>query len=213
MAQKFIRARGAEQVEIRRNEILNAAKKLYKERFFDDINILSIAKESGFTRSNIYRYFATKEEVYLSLIANDLGSWVGSTEKWLKQRYTPPEFAEQWVDKTLTQKRLLSLLSILSTKLEPNSSQEALDRFKNSLAEANDSLVRALRQCFPDLEEADANTFLMFNASLFIGTYPNMFPSKKQRIAMKKTNMPADPEPYKLMMTRAIRVFMEDMLE
>jgi AcrR family transcriptional regulator len=120
MAQKFIRARGAEQVEIRRNEILNAAKKLYKERFFDDINILSIAKESGFTRSNIYRYFASKEEVYLSLITNDLGSWVGHTEKWLKQRYTPPEFAEQWVDKTLTQKRLLGLLSILSTKLEPN---------------------------------------------------------------------------------------------
>ena len=212
MAKKdFIRARGLEQVEVRRTEILKAAKSLYNKHFFDDISIQLIANESGFTRSNVYRYFKSKEEIYLSLILKDMQNWCVSIEKWLNQDYTSEEFANKWVKTMLSESRLLSLLSILSTKLEPNSSQEALNNFKKSLVEQSQLVIAAMQKSFPALNVSDIQLFLMFNSSLFIGTYPNMQLSKKRKTAMHLSQMPTDPEAYRLMIVRAIKVFFDDL--
>ena len=57
------RARSEEQIEYRVNEILKATAKLYEEHRFEEITFVMIAKEAGFTRSNLYRYFKTKEDI------------------------------------------------------------------------------------------------------------------------------------------------------
>jgi len=59
----WVRARSDEQIEQRINEIVDATARLYEENRFEDITFAMIAKEANFTRSNLYRYFQTKEEI------------------------------------------------------------------------------------------------------------------------------------------------------
>lgn len=208
---EFVRARQSNQIEIRRQEIIKATSMLYLNHSIDDINIKLIAQKSGFTRSNIYRYFKTKEEIFLNILADDHQNWVTLVRNEFNKELSVEKFARNWTELLLKQDRLLGLFSILSTKLEPSSSLENLIDFKSSLAMYSQSLVHSIRLSLPKLSEDDANLFLMFAANLFIGTYPNMNLSKKQQTAMKKSQMPYQPEPYREMVRRAVEVFVKDL--
>jgi AcrR family transcriptional regulator len=50
-----------------RREIQRVATKLFREHGFDDVSIAQIADEAGVSQRTVYRHFATKEEVVLSL--------------------------------------------------------------------------------------------------------------------------------------------------
>jgi AcrR family transcriptional regulator len=58
--------RERQRAEVRR-EIQQVATKLFSERGFDDVSIAEIAEASGVSQRTVYRHFATKEEVILSL--------------------------------------------------------------------------------------------------------------------------------------------------
>ena len=54
-------------VDMRKEEIINACEKLYENNSFKDITIKSIGEETTFSRTSIYNYFQTKEEIFLAL--------------------------------------------------------------------------------------------------------------------------------------------------
>ncbi|MEN6574506.1 TetR/AcrR family transcriptional regulator [Methanobacterium aggregans] len=54
--------------EKRRNEILNAAGKLFFSRGYDDVSIDSIAQEVDLGRSTVYLYFENKEEIFFAIV-------------------------------------------------------------------------------------------------------------------------------------------------
>ena len=56
-----------EYMENRRNEIINACKKLYETMDFKDITIKEISTATSFSRPSIYNYFETKEEIFLAI--------------------------------------------------------------------------------------------------------------------------------------------------
>ncbi len=53
----------AERTNARKEEIISAAESLYQKKGFKDITIQDIARETSFTRTSIYNYFETKEEI------------------------------------------------------------------------------------------------------------------------------------------------------
>lgn len=69
------RARTDEQKEQRIAEILDAAARLQAQLDFDKITLAAIAKEANFTRSNLYKYFRSKEEIFFEFLKYDVHLW------------------------------------------------------------------------------------------------------------------------------------------
>ena len=80
----------------RKDEIVLACEKLYKNMSFRDITIKDIAKETTFTRASIYNYFETKEEIFLLLYEREYVKWNDDLEKILMsiKKITKKSFAD-----------------------------------------------------------------------------------------------------------------------
>jgi AcrR family transcriptional regulator len=52
----------------RRNDILNAAEKLFFLRGYDNVSLNEIAKEANLGRSTVYLYFENKEELFFAIV-------------------------------------------------------------------------------------------------------------------------------------------------
>lgn len=52
----------------RRDEIVNACASLYESMSFKEITLKEIGKRTSFTRTSIYNYFQTKEEIFLGAV-------------------------------------------------------------------------------------------------------------------------------------------------
>src|SRR5579871_1753669 len=64
----FERARRPQQIEQRREDLLSAALKLFKRDGLDNVSLNDIAREVGVAKSNIYRYFDSREHIYLVVL-------------------------------------------------------------------------------------------------------------------------------------------------
>ena len=65
----------------RKEEIINACAKLYETMSFKDITIKEIGKATSFTRTSIYNYFQTREEIFLALLQKEYDLWYGGLKK------------------------------------------------------------------------------------------------------------------------------------
>jgi len=54
--------------EIRKNEILNAAEKLFFSNGYEDVSLNDIANEVNLGRSTLYLYFENKEELFFAIV-------------------------------------------------------------------------------------------------------------------------------------------------
>src|SRR3569833_166814 len=68
----FQRARNPEEREIRRETILAAAAEHFDAEGPQGAGLNAIAAKAGFTKSNVYRYFESREDVLLSLFLSEL---------------------------------------------------------------------------------------------------------------------------------------------
>ena len=60
----------------RREEILNACAALYQTKSFKEITLKEIGAHTSFTRTSIYNYFHTKEEIFLALLQREYQAWI-----------------------------------------------------------------------------------------------------------------------------------------
>lgn len=71
--------RGSEELtNARKEEIINACASLYETMSFRDIIIRDIGEKTSFTRTSIYNYFQTREEIFLALLKREHEMWSGS---------------------------------------------------------------------------------------------------------------------------------------
>jgi|GEM_PF-2176613 len=69
-------------IEIRKNEILDAVERIYEKGKFDSVTMEEIAKEAEFTKQTLYSYFYGKEEIMATLYiraANSINQMIKST--------------------------------------------------------------------------------------------------------------------------------------
>jgi len=167
------RARSEEQKEQRFSEIMEATARLYEKHSFEEITFVLIAKEATFTRSNLYKYFNSKEEIFLEFIKHDIVQW----RKDVTANLSPgkissvQEFSTKWVNLQVRHKRLIKLLSILHNALEKNVSIEKLTEFKRGALEELFSLAEVLCSIFPKLTIDQAANFLELQIASAIGLF------------------------------------------
>ena len=75
----FVMPKGSEELtNARKEEIINACASLYKTMSFRDITIRDIGEKTSFTRTSIYNYFQTREEIFLARLKREHEMWSGS---------------------------------------------------------------------------------------------------------------------------------------
>jgi AcrR family transcriptional regulator len=64
----FLRARQPAQIEQRKEAILQTALLLFQRHGLENVSLNDIAREVGLAKSNIYRYFDSREHIYLVVL-------------------------------------------------------------------------------------------------------------------------------------------------
>jgi len=72
----FQRARKPEEIEARRETLLAAAAELFDAEGPMGAGLNAIAARAGFTKSNVYRYFESREQVLLELFLSEMDRMV-----------------------------------------------------------------------------------------------------------------------------------------
>ena len=185
------RARSDEQKEERILSILNSAWDVFKKEGFEKVTFAKIAQGTGGARSNIYKYFTTREEVFLELLRREIGDWRIAAERLTEQGPLDVScFAQEWVETILSRPRLTALIGLMYAVLEKNVSSEALVCFKESLAKDSRAIAQAFVRANRLPNEENALQFVISQFSLTVGTTPLFHLSSAQRHAMAVVQLP-----------------------
>ena len=176
----------AELTNARREEIISACEKLYQTMSFKEITLKDIAGATSFTRTSIYNYFQTKEEIFLALMQKEYERWVEELDAMASDYTTmsAEAFSSMLAHSLEKRSMLLKLLSMNHFDMEENSRPECLVDFKRAYGASIDAMRRCLVKFFPDMDERARQGFLYAFMPFLYGIYPYTTVSAKQRQAM-----------------------------
>ena len=184
---EFKRARTVQQIEERRQEIINACADLFDNGDIDDVHFKAIGEKTSFGRSTIYKYYSTKEEILLDLLLLDVIGWIEDlnvfTEKY--DRLSKEDFCKEFAGAYAKNDRLLRLMSILYSIIEKNCSLEKLADFKKSLIGFMEPVFMCVKKFFPKASDEAIQTFISTSSSYILGLYPETHISDKQKKAIE----------------------------
>lgn len=205
MNNSWKRARSEDQRQQRIDAICQAAISLNETMPFIDITLANIGREANFTRSNLYKYFSCREDLFLDLLGKELLFWVDEIESTFNQTsYTTKQFSHIWVDILLRHKRMIELFSLTLTTLERNASDQALDKW---IVLERDYFVRIQKvfsSIFTTVEREDMDEFLHSQLTLAIGSTPYLFLEKNQVVARDKAGVISSRSYYREVFCHAI---------
>ncbi|GAA2694710.1 MULTISPECIES: TetR family transcriptional regulator [Actinosynnema] len=157
----FQRARSEEQREIRRRAILDTAAAMLDEMPVAELSLNELSRRIGLAKSNVLRYFETREAVLLELLNRFLREWLAAITEELGD-VDPSRSAEQRatrlsevLSRSLADRPVLcDLFGAQGGVLEQNVSAEVIARHKRaSLATLADATA-LVRGHVPELGEA-----------------------------------------------------------
>lgn len=171
----------------RKEEIIDACAELYEKMSFKDITIRDIGEKTSFTRTSIYNYFQTKEEIFLALLQREYEIWICDLNEISERHKTmsPEQFAEA-IAYTLEKRGcMLKLLSMNLYDMEGNSRIENLVEFKKAYAGSMQTITLCLKKFFPYMTETDIKEFIYAFYPFLFGIYPYTAVTEKQKKAME----------------------------
>lgn len=184
--------RGSEELaNARKEEIVNACAALYDTMGFKDMTIRDIAAKTTFTRTSIYNYFQTKEEIFLALLQREHELWIADLEAIVRSHETlsADGFADE-LSRTLEKRGcMLKLMSMNLYDMEGNSRIENLVAFKTVYAAAREAVTGCLKKFFPRMSDLDRQEFIYALFPFMFGVYPYTTASEKQKEAMELAHL------------------------
>lgn len=175
----------------RKEEIISACAALYKTMRFKDITIKDIGEATSFTRTSIYNYFQTKEEIFLALLQREYTSWIGRLEqiRSAHERLTPLEFASELAHSLEERPDLLKLLAMNLYDIEENCRLDRLVEFKLVYGQSLAQVECCLRQYFPEMTRQERQNFIYLFFPFMFGIYPYTMVTPKQQAAMAQAGV------------------------
>lgn len=175
----------------RRSEIIEACEKLYQTMSFKEITIKEIGGATSFTRTSIYNYFQTKEEIFLALLDQEYELWAAELQSILDENESldRDSFADK-IAKSLDHRRqLLKIMSMNMYDIEENSRMERLIEFKTMYGKSLQIFEELLVKFFPAMGVQERQKFIYCFFPFTYGIYPYAVVTDKQREAMKEAGV------------------------
>lgn len=175
----------------RREEIMNACASLYETMSFKDITVKEISKFISTTRTSIYNYFRTKEEIFLAIFKREYEYWIEDLTRLADEndRMSSDEFASALASSLEKRQLLLKLLSMNMYDMEENSGMPRLVEFKKAYGNSMQAVKRCLSKFFPHMREQEKQDFIFTFFPFIYGIYPYTFVTEKQRTAMERAGV------------------------
>ena len=179
-------------IDERKEEIINACEKLYENNNFKDITIKSIGEKTTFSRTSIYNYFQTKEEIFLALFTREYDRWIEELDEMYDKNLemTKEEFADKFAKTVSKRKNLLKLLSMNMYDMEENSRMEELIEFKRAYGNSMKMVRKCVEKFFPKKSEDEKDEFIFLFFPFMYGIYPYAEVTEKQKHAMENADVP-----------------------
>ena len=175
----------------RKEEIISACEQLYQTMSFKDITLKEIGNVTTFTRTSIYNYFQTKEEIFLALYEREYDRWNEELTSILDnyQELSSKELADKIARSIENRAQLLKLLSMNNYDMEANSRPELLISFKKAYGESMQNMLRLLGKFRPQMSVEEKQNFIYVFFPFMFGIYPYTAVTEKQRYAMKEAGV------------------------
>ena len=169
----FIRARGEEQKKIRIQQIVDAAASLYAEIGYDKVTFSQIGRKLSFSRLNLYNYYHCKEDIFLTLLLQDIWKTVEDARNTFSGAVTDRDaFCLAWAELMLRHQRMMALFSIANTVILKDASSEMHRRFRLEMSQTSDELVALVQEMFPKFTREQAFLFVECESSYALTLYP-----------------------------------------
>jgi TetR/AcrR family transcriptional regulator len=184
----FQRARKPEERELRRETILAAAAELFDAEGQQGTGLNAIAARAGFTKSNVYRYFESREEVLISLFLREFEAFVPALEARFEKIDDGdlPGIARATTATFVERPRLGHLISILSTVLEQNVSAETVVSLKRNMQGYVVRLAAAIHSRLPSASIEDCAWVGSMVGTIVAGMWPGAHPSEIVREVLQR---------------------------
>ena len=169
---RFQRARSPEQKALRRAQILDAAAGYFSRQRFETISLVDIARQAGVTKAALYRYYPSKEALFLALYLGELEDMVAVP---LPEGQAGPMW-ERLSELLLSRPLFCRLTAILHSVLEQNLDADQARRFKASLLQHFTILAQRLSDHF-GLPVDKAGTYLLQVQQALIGCWALSHPA------------------------------------
>ncbi len=175
----------------RKEEIIAACRMLYETMSFKDITLKAIGQQTSFTRTSIYNYFETKEEIFLALFQQEYERFTENLDSLCEQNesLTLDELSSALARALERRPLMLKLLSMNLYDMEANSRMERLVAFKTAYGASKDAVDRCLKKFLPGLDEQGRQTFLYAFLPFVYGLYPYTMVTDKQEQAMREAGI------------------------
>ena len=184
--------RGSEELtNSRKNEIISACAKLYETMSFKEITLKEIGEKTSFTRTSIYNYFQTKEEIFLALFQREYELWIRDLEILYQEneRMSVNEFAGAVAHTLEKRECLLKLLAMNHYDMEANSRMENLVAFKVAYGNSLRAVSCCLGKFFPSMSVGDIQGFIYAFFPFLFGVYPYTVVTEKLKAAMQEAGV------------------------
>ena len=184
--------KGSEELtNARKEEIIDACASLYETKSFRDITIRDIGEKTSFTRTSIYNYYHSKEEIFLALLRREHEAWTEDLNGISRQygKLSAEEFADKLARSLEKRGCMLKLMSMNIYDMEVNSRLENLADFKKSYANALQAVTCCLERFFPSMTADNIQEFLYALFPFLFGVYPYTSHTEKQIQAMKMAHV------------------------
>lgn len=184
-------AGSAERTTARKEEIINVCERLYKVKSFKEITLKDIGNETSFSRTSIYNYFQSKEEIFLAILKREYDLWSSDLRHICEEHenLSNAELADVFAKTLEERSQLLKILSMNHYDLEENSRLEHLTEFKISFGESMHQVDEMLAKFRTDMSETRRQEFIYSFFPFLFGIYPYTFVTEKQKEAMEKADV------------------------
>ncbi len=160
----FKRARSEEQREARRQAILGAAAAMLAEMPVAQVTLNELSRRAGLAKSNVLRYFESREAVLLELLDSAWQDWLVQLEKDLADAVDgaaplaerSDQLAAAVAASLAARPMLCDLISAQAAVLERNVSPQVAAQYKRASIAGITALGGLLLRYLPELGEHDA---------------------------------------------------------
>jgi len=164
MGTTFQRARSDEQRAIRHQTILDTAAAMLEEMPVSELSLNELSRRVGLAKSNVLRYFDSREAVLLELLDSLTREWLEHLSEELPSAVTAQAGFERRAEqvagaftRSLAERPVLcDLINAQAATLEHNVSTDTIASFKRTSVVNATALVGLIRQALPELSEDEA---------------------------------------------------------
>ncbi|MFD1151343.1 TetR/AcrR family transcriptional regulator [Saccharothrix hoggarensis] len=194
---EFQRARRPEQVEQRRRTILDTACSMLRDRRVADISLRELSERVGLAKSNVLRYFDSREAIFLEVLDEEWGAWLDQVEADLASADGAVDVASAIAGSLVRRRLLCELISGMAGVLERNISVDCARAFKRRATARTARLADLVRARVPELDDAAARHFAGVVLVLTAGLWPHANPTDTVAAVLAELGAPPADELFR----------------